>query len=438
MARARSDPRTTEVKESVAQRRFPCWRIRVTKGPDRGRVMLVDRARSSIGALAGNDLALSDPAVSGHHLEVLLDGSGCRLRDLGSRNGTFIGDCQVIEAYIAPKTRVVVGDSVLVFEGAEELVEVPASSAERFGPLLGRSLAMRELFAQLEKISKSESTVLITGETGTGKELVAEAIVAAGARASGPVVVVDCAALPSTLIESELFGHERGAFTGAVESRPGAFERAEGGTVFLDEIGELPLELQPKLLRVLEQREVRRLGGQAPIPVDVRLLAATHRLLDQEVNKGAFRPDLFFRLSVLTLRVPPLRERREDIPLLASTFLELLGADPKLLDAVALERLAAHSWPGNVRELRNAVERLVLGADPITATSESAPGFARAIDLEQPFVLQKQRLIDEFEEKYAEALLRWSEGNLARAARKAGLARMAVVKLLARRGLRQP
>jgi DNA-binding NtrC family response regulator len=273
--------------------------------------------------------------------------------------------------------------------------------------------------------------VLINGETGVGKELVAEAIALASPRKDGPLVVVDCSALAPTLVESELFGHEKGAFTGAVASREGVFERAKGGTVFLDEIGELPLELQPRLLRVLERREVQRLGGKAPVPVDVRILAATHRSLEEEVNKGRFRADLFYRLSVLRVEVPPLRSRKEDIPQLISHF----GGEGFSPGEAMLKRLVAHDWPGNVRELRNAVERLKANAEPLVASVPSSSATSQPVSLEEPFLVQKERLVLAFERQYAEALVKSSGGNLAEAARRAGVSRMAVVKMLARLGL---
>jgi DNA-binding NtrC family response regulator len=297
---------------------------------------------------------------------------------------------------------------------------------------------MRELFAQLERIASTDATVLLTGETGTGKELVAEALVASSGRADGPLEIVDCGALTPTLVESALFGHEKGAFTGASASTPGAFERAHKGTVLLDEIGELPLELQPKLLRVLEAREVQRVGGSTRKKIDIRVLAATHRALEEQVNRGTFRADLYYRLSVLTMRLPPLRDRLEDIPLLAEHFLtQIPGSKVEMLTDELLARLAEHTWPGNVRELRNAVERLAFGGDPLSAsTVEATPtSSGGAIDLSTPFRLQKERLIRDFERSYAEALLKFSPNNIAKAARKAGLDRMAVVKLLARHGL---
>ena len=337
---------------------------------------------------------------------------------------------RIVEAFVEPPARIALGATVLEFSAVDESVQLPASTSDHFGPLYGTSLPMRELFSRLEGFAKSDATVLIHGETGTGKELVAEALVQAGPRADKPLLVVDCGALAPTLVESELFGHEKGAFTGAHAAHAGVFERATGGTVFLDEIGELPLELQPRLLRVLERREVHRLGGRGAVPVDVRLLAATHRSLEQDVNDGDFRADLFYRLSVLRVDVPPLRDRRDDIPLLVK---HLAGARADRLDAATLRRFTDHSWPGNVRELRNAVERWLAGAQPIQPSAAPRPATAAA-NLSVPFLEQKEALVTAFEKQYLDALLADCGDNLSQGARKAGLSRMAVVKMLARHG----
>jgi transcriptional regulator with GAF, ATPase, and Fis domain len=413
--------------------------LEVHQGPDSPKIAQVRQTRFRVGALPSNDLRLTDPAVSRHHFELLLEDGGFRIRDLGSRNGTFVGDVQVREAILSQNARIRIGDTVIAFSLADESVDVPASPADRFGSLLGRSRAMRELFLELERVAATDATVLINGETGTGKEAVAEAIVGASPRAQGPLVIVDCGALAPTLVESELFGHEKGAYTGAVGSCAGAFERADGGTVLLDEIGELPLPLQPKLLRVLDTRQVQRLGGRTRKKFDIRILAATHRVLEEKVNQGSFRADLYYRLSVISLRLPPLRERREDIPLLAEHFLARdLEAMQTILTPEIVERLTEYGWPGNVRELRNAVERLALGSDPIgngpciQGASETSSG---PIDLNTPFRIQKDRLIRDFEARYAKSLLEYSPGNVSKAARKAGMDRMAVIKLLQRHGL---
>jgi DNA-binding NtrC family response regulator len=303
---------------------------------------------------------------------------------------------------------------------------------------------MRRLFQVLDKVAQSSADVLIEGENGTGKEVIAAELVRLGGRRQKPLIIVDCGAISPTLIESELFGHVRGAFTGALRDRAGAFEEADGGTVFLDEIGELPLDMQPKLLRALAQREIRRVGASRSTKVDIRVIAATNRRLEREVNSGRFREDLYYRLSVVTLRVPPLRERKEDIPLLVSHFLDKLGVqDPlKVFPHEALEELKRYDWPGNVRELKNHVERvIVLGEDmPLAAPADAAPRASDpgpGVDIERPFKEAKEAIVERFERGYLAALLEWADGNVSRAARKAGLDRMYLHRLLQRHGLRR-
>jgi DNA-binding NtrC family response regulator len=299
---------------------------------------------------------------------------------------------------------------------------------------------MQKLFAILERVSKADVSVLVEGESGTGKELVASQIARRSSRADGPFVVVDCSAITRTLMESELFGHAKGSFTGAERDRVGAFEAANGGTVFLDEIGELPLDMQPKLLRVLEAREVRRLGETKTRKVDVRVIAATNRKLEEEVNRSNFREDLYFRLSVVTVRVPPLRERSEDIDLLIRVFLESFDAldSMHLFTPEVIETLSRHSWPGNVRELRNYVERAVVfdAAPPPwrdePPSASMPPPSAAEIDVGVPFKIAKERVVDEFERRYLAALLEQTGGNLSSAARKAGIDRMYLHRLVLR------
>jgi DNA-binding NtrC family response regulator len=295
---------------------------------------------------------------------------------------------------------------------------------------------MQEVFAFIEKVAASDIPVLIEGESGTGKELVALEIVERGARATAPFVVVDCSAIAPTLVESELFGHVRGAFTGAERERIGAFEAAHGGTLFLDEIGELPLEIQPKLLRALESREIRRVGETHPRKVDVRVIAATHRDLLQQVGKGLFRDDLYFRLAVVEVTVPPLRSRREDIPILIGGFLDDLGVTERrdLFPPHVLADLAAHDWPGNVRELRNYVERTIVLHEPQpTSTRRVAPA---PVDLATPFRQAKDVVVNNFERSYIAALLEAAGGNVAKAARSGGMDRMHLYRLIQKHGLR--
>jgi DNA-binding NtrC family response regulator len=304
---------------------------------------------------------------------------------------------------------------------------------------------MRKLFGLLDKVSGSDANVLIEGESGTGKELVASEIVRRGARARKPFVVVDCGSISSNLIESELFGHARGAFTGADKDRVGAFEAADGGTVFLDEIGEMPLDMQPKLLRALEAREVRRVGETKSRKVDVRVIAATNRRLDREVNQGRFREDLCFRLSVITVRVPALRERAGDMELLVNVFLDALGARASrhLFTPELLREMEQWEWPGNVRELRNHIERVVVLGTPMSpvpppTSSDNLETAALGVDLETPFRDAKEALVADFERRYVTALMDWADGNVSRAARKAKMDRMNLHRLVQRYNLREP
>jgi len=450
-------------------------RLVVVSGPDRGAEAEVGSTWIRVGAQSGCDLVLSDRLVSGHHFEILLDEAGYRLRDLESTNGTFIAGHRVRDVYLNPGTAIYAGESRLRFEPLDDSVTVELSHRDRFGGMVGSSVAMRALYARLERIAPTDASVLITGETGSGKELVAEAVHQHSQRASGPFVVVDCGSIPDNLIASELFGHERGAFTGAISSYAGAFERAHGGTIFLDEIGELPLELQPNLLGVLERRQVRRIGASRSIPLDLRVIAATNRDLASEMNRGTFRSDLYYRLAVVQVRVPPLRERPEDIPPLAEHFLELLaagGARVTPLSRETLESLRNHRFPGNVRELRNLIERSVIlaeaGMEPDQGTMAEppaddagmetgaeargggealdpqadpvpAPGRLPVVQMEVddavPYRIAKQRLMAEFDSRYLKQLLRRHGGNVSGAARAAGLDRMTVHKMLQRVGL---
>ena len=420
--------------------RIPGFRISVTKGPDKGAELRATRAEISVGTLESNDLRLADPTISRNHLAIEARPDGFRLRDLGSTNGTFVAGVRVGEAVVQPGVDIELGETRLRLAAISDPFDVPLYKGDRFGPLLGASVAMRQVFALLDRAAQTQATVLLLGETGTGKDLAAEAIHQASPRSAGPFVVVDCGAIPEALIESELFGHERGAFTGAVEKRTGAFEAAHGGTVFLDEVGELPLALQPKLLRVLERRVIKPIGSNTGKEVDVRVVAATNRDLRAEVNRGAFREDLFFRLSVITVRMPPLRERREDIEGLAQSFLRTVAPSQPELPAGLRQRLAAHHWPGNVRELRNAVERAVAMGEHWTLGDHPAPAAAGAelpeADPRLPFKEAKQRLVERFERPYLEKLLAATAGNVSAAARQAGLDRVHLLKLLRRHGLR--
>jgi transcriptional regulator with GAF, ATPase, and Fis domain len=386
----------------------------------------------TIGTHPANQLVLPQATVSRFHARIELDAVGYRLVDLESTNGTFVGALRIGSAYVVPKVKLRFGDVEAVFELEREQAALELGAGDRWGAVVGRSPVMRRLFEQLDAVAASDSTVLIVGETGVGKDLLAEELHRHSPRRDRPFIVVDCGALPEALIDSELFGHERGAFTGADVARAGAFEAAHGGTIFLDEIGELALPLQAKLLRVLERREVKRLGANHPRPVDVRVLCATHRDLPRMCNQRLFREDLFYRLSVITMRVPPLRDRIEDLPLLATTFLQEAGASFTLDDGV-LAALSGRRWPGNIRELRNLLQNaMALGPDALADESRAAPPLSAG---EQPYKVAKAHAIEQFERGFLEALLARHKGNVASAAREAQVDAAWIFRLLKRYGI---
>ncbi|MFO0758217.1 MAG: sigma 54-interacting transcriptional regulator [Byssovorax sp.] len=425
-------------------------RLVVTQGPSAGKTLVLTRARATVGRHPTNDLVIADPRVSATHLELERRAEGRVLvRDLETTNGTFIGAHRLLEMELGPGALLRIGDSAVRVELDDRAEPERGSDAARFGPLVGSSPEMRELFATLERIAPTQLTVLAHGETGTGKEELARAIHACSTRKSGPFVVLDAATIPPSLAESILFGHERGSFTGADARHIGAFERAHGGTLFLDEVGELPLDLQPKLLRVLETRVISRVGGVESIPVDFRLVAATHRDLRVEIDAHRFREDLYYRLAEARVVLPPLRARPADIPLLAQRFLEeLSGEEPISMTPEAVESLLGRRWPGNVRELRNVIARAVaLSADRvITAADLSGEGFGfrgsmaerQALDLGGTFAEAKARAVERFEAAYLDALLRRCGGNLSKASRQADIARNHLRALLKKRGLYDP
>lgn len=334
----------------------------VLSGVDTGKAVEVAKAQFTVGKGEECDLVLTDPTVSRQHLVLEQQGGAVFVRDLQSTNGTWIDQFRIREAYLRPGIVLRAGQVQLRFESLFKALDVAPSLDERFGHLIGRSMKMRQIFTMLERVAKTDATVVIFGETGCGKSAVAQAIHDASPRRSGPFVTVDCGAIAENLIESELFGHEKGAFTGATAMRRGALERANGGTLFIDELVDLRLDLQPRLLRVLEEREVRRVGGNEPIKLDVRIIAASRHDLWREVEAKRFREDLYFRLAVFTIPLPPLRERKEDIPMLAQAFARSIKGGEKLLSRFTPrvnERLMAHPFPGNVRELRNVIERAI-------------------------------------------------------------------------------
>jgi two-component system, NtrC family, response regulator GlrR len=390
-----------------------------------------------VGSAPGVGVQIQDRTVSRLHAEIEPREDGLWVRDLGSRNGTFINEIRVLHGRVPHEGTVRLGSNTLSVVYDIERIHVELWGMQ-FGPLVGASPPMRRLFARLSKIAPTDASVLVVGETGTGKELVARAIHEASPRRGGPFVVVDCAALPESLIEAELFGHTRGAFTGAGEAREGAIEAADGGTVFLDEIGELPLQVQPKLLRVLESREVRRVGEAHHRTVNVRFVSATHRDLREMVNASAFREDLFFRIAVLMIQVPPLRERLEDIPLLVRHLIPA-GANP--IDDSLLTELGSRPWLGNVRELRNFVERAhALGPDEALAmTPAGTIGMTASPTgsppLEGPYKDLREVWIEHFEREYFRELLRRHDRNVSAAAREAGVDRTYVYRMIRRHQL---
>jgi transcriptional regulator with GAF, ATPase, and Fis domain len=405
---------------------------------------IVVRGRMVIGSGTGVDVSIEDAAVSRLHAELEVRDDGLWVADLGSKNGTVVQGVRVGSACVPDGGRLRLGNT----EIAVVYAVAPASEEQwpeaSFGPLVGGSAVMRALYARIARVAKTDSTVLVHGETGTGKELVARAIHETSRRASAPLVVVDCGALPEDLLESELFGHAKGAFTGAVASRAGAFESAEGGVVFLDEIGELPLAMQPKLLRVIESRTVRRLGESAQRRIDVRIVSATHRDLRTMVNAGTFREDLYFRLAVVPLEVPPLRARMGDIPDLVQRFLVERGGGVASPDV--LRELGQRPWPGNVRELRNFVERaLALGTEEALALSSRAAGAAEGDDrakldlpsppLDRPFKHIRETWLEHLEREYLGGLLARHQGNIAAVAQSAGLDRAYVYRVLRKHDL---
>ena len=414
------------------------YEVTVTAGPDAGKTRAID-GRVVVGSHEDSGLPLTDTTVSRYHVELDARPDGVLVRDLESTNGTYLSGNRITEMIVEDQATVTVGKTTLRIGMVEADLGLPLAQAS-FGPAIGAAQSMKQLFGILEKVSPTESTVLLLGETGTGKEVLARAIHTKSKRGTRPFVVVDCGAVAPTLIESELFGHVRGSFTGAVSDRNGAFIEADGGTIFLDEIGELPLELQPKLLRVLEAGTVRRVGEDKYRRVDVRVVGATHRDLEKEVEAGRFRRDLYYRLAVVLVTVPPLRDRLDDIPMLTHHFVQGMGRGDFELPRGLLARFSAYHWPGNVRELRNLVERSLAGADLETMPQESNVAARTLSSTENitdlPFKEAKERLVESFTKEYLVALLEKCEGNISQAAREAGIARNYVHRLVSKYGLK--
>ena len=436
---------TDETSGTLRARRY---HIQIVAGPDAGVHSEIGDGTFIIGTHNSTDLRLTDKGVSRYHLELQLLPGGLKLTDLDSTNGTFQGATRigsiVVTSASNAKHRFRLGNNTEV-EIAPADVPIPVAGyhGESFGRAIGGSKSMRELFGLLAKVAPTDATVLLEGETGTGKELLAEAVHQHSDRKSGPYVVVDCGSLPKDLIGSELFGHVRGAFTGAVANKRGLIEEADGGTLFLDEIGELPIELQPQLLRALEKREVRPIGELRAKKVSIRVVAATHRSLADMVKAGTFREDLYFRLAVVRAPVPPLRKHKEDIPLLVRSFVQAAKHEDFTLSPDVLAQLMAHDWPGNVRELRNVVERglsleggaiefEVNPADVGASMGDEAPSRGPVTKelLDMSFKDAKGLLTESFEREYLTHLLKRHNGNISRAALEAGIDRNYIHRLV--------
>ena len=431
-----TDLRETHVQQRAHEQVVTTLRVEVVDGPDRGKSATQSDALA-IGTAKDNALALADFTVSRYHLEIRGAGGGIEIRDLGSTNGTYVGAVRVERAIVPAGTLIRLGGTTIRADDAGKRTVPLDDRTHSFAGMRARSPEMVRLFRDIERVATAPTSVLIVGESGTGKERVAEALHAHSGRAGEPLVTIDCGALASTLLASELFGHERGAFTGADRVHVGAFERAGAGTVFLDEIGELPPADQAALLGVLERRRIRRVGGTAEIEVGARVIAATNRDLRAEVNTARFRHDLYHRLAVVVLRIPPLRDRRDDIPLLVEHFAHELGAAGSieaLFGSELLARWQKHPWPGNVRELRNAVEAALVVGPPADASGE----LPAAADGPLPtYKDARAQVVGEFERGYLTRLMAEANGNVSLAARTARMDRSHLIDLLQRHGLKE-
>jgi two-component system, NtrC family, response regulator GlrR len=425
-------PTTVEVRSAE---------LRVTRGPDTGHVQRIDSPTFTVGKGVDASLRLRDETVSREHLRFELTPAGVLVSDLGSKNGTWVGGIRLDRAMLTTDVSLALGATSLEVRVEARTTPLRVSDTTRFGAAIGHSTAMRHVFGLLQRAAATELTILLEGESGVGKELLARAVHLASPRRAGPFVTVDCGSIPAGVIESELFGHERGAFTGADHGRVGLFREADGGTIFLDELGELPIEHQPKLLRVLEQREVRAVGSNVARPVNVRVVVATNRNLAEQVKNGELREDLFYRLAVARVRIPPLRERSDDIVAIATSVLrDTTGVADAALAPDFASMLQTYSWPGNVRELRNVVGRYaLLGArqrqDLFDTTGRLVGGAAVEQDLAALHYYDARKLvIDRFEASYAESIMQRAAGVIARAADLAGMPRSSFYRMLERQG----
>ncbi len=431
--------RRTEIQSREApEETLPPAQVRVKQGTTE----LVHELRGdsfTLGKDASNALVIQDRFISGRHLKVTRSAGGFHVVDLSSTNGTFLGSTRIFEAEIPLGTALRVGEAELLFERISQ--GQPQAS---FHGIIGSEPSMRQLVAAIQRVAPSTAAVAILGESGTGKELVARAIHECSPRAAQPFVPLNCAAISPQLIESELFGHEKGAFTGADVKRKGAFEEAHGGTLFLDELGELPLELQAKLLRVLESGEIKPVGATRPLHVDVRVVTATHRNLWAWSCERKFREDLYFRLCGIPLMLPPLRQRPGDLRTLAEHFARTLAPQGQTVrfTAAALNKLQQHTWPGNVRELRNVVQRALLlrkgpkiDADDLSF-GEAALGEPEGLaDLELPADVTLEQMLERLERQLISNTLRRFKNNRERTSRALGVSRASLYRRMKEWGL---
>jgi len=433
-------------------------RLLVVNGPDRGVEVDIHATKLTIGTSRSNDLVLNDTTVSRRHALLAVEGDRYVLRDLESTNGTIVDGTPVREAYLAPGARIIFGDTEVLFQPRKKWERIDVSDADHFGEMYGTTPAMKSVFSLLAKLSPTSLTCILVGETGTGKELASRAIHDHSPRAGKPFIVVDCGSISENLIESELFGHERGAFTGADRQRIGAFEAANQGTIFLDEIGELPVELQPKLLRVLERKEVKRLGSTKLLEIDVRVVAATHRDLSAMVKQNTFREDLYYRLAEVVVELPALRDRLGDVGVISQRILSAFAKDgpvPELTEE-AISALTRRNWSGNVRELRNVLKRsVVLSTGPrLTAKDVSldrsgplrdsgtlgrgaaADGAPLEVADDLPIKEARDRWVAPMEREYLMRIVKRCGGDLDKAAEEAGIHRKSLERLLRQHGLK--
>jgi len=432
--------------------------LTITEGPERGRTFRLDETtptRTLIGTSPACEIRLTDREVSRRHAGLERVGSALKVSDLSSTNGTWVDRVKVFEAELQGGEFLRVGSTMFQVDVEHAGREAQLPSVVAFGRVVGASREMRRLYPLVARLAQTSVPVVIEGETGTGKEALAESIHEMGPRANGPFVVFDCTAVPPSLVEAELFGHERGAFTGALQGRKGVFEQAHGGTLLIDEVGDLDLSLQPKLLRAIERFEVRRIGGDRWLRVDVRVLAATRRDLDREVQAGRFRDDLFHRLAVARIELPALRNRIGDVAVLAAHFWREMGGDPRALSTALLQRWEDYDWPGNVRELKNTIARQLALGDLADVRPErpasvrppplpvSSGGLGAAVgaggdaidafvEMGLPFPQARDRILDEFEQRFVARVLAQHGGDVAKAAAASGIGRRYFQKLKAR------